>query len=166
MNENENLETVDSTTEVETDSPKYTQSDFDKQFSQARKKWEKDSQEQIKKAQQLAQMDESQRKQQELDDALKKISELERKASVDANMKEAIKVMASRGVPAELADILVTDDNEQTLANIKVIEKAIKDEVNAQVKAKLGGSAPKQGAEINKEMTREQFQICNVLCRN
>jgi hypothetical protein len=162
MDENKAPITEDSTSDTDAVETKYTQSDFDKLFSQARKKWEKEAKEQITKAEQLGKMDAEQRKQADLEEALKKIAEYEKREAINTNMKEASKIMAARNVPLELADLLVTEDNEKTLENIKVVERAIKNQVAALAKDLQKGNTPQAGSTVSGKVTKEQFSKLNI----
>lgn len=163
-----NPELEDSTSEEQEleNQPKYTQSDFDKLFSQARKKWEKESQKQLTEAQKLAKMSEEQKSQHELESRIKELEEKERQLAIRENQVTCLKVMAEKGIPTSLVDLIVHEDADTMNDRIKTVSKAIADAVNAQVKAKLGTTTPKQGTDINKEPTKEQFQKLSLSQKN
>ena len=88
-----------------------------------------------------------------------KIQELEEKLSAfeqEKNRSELKSVLASRGLSAEFADIvLITNDLEESQANIDKLDKLFKAAVKAEVEKRLAGNAPKGNAVTSTELTQE-----------
>ena len=88
-----------------------------------------------------------------------KIQELEEKLSAfeqEKNRSELKSVLASRGLSAEFADIvLITNDLEESQANIDKLDKLFKAAVKAEVEKRLAGNTPKGNGVTPTELTKE-----------
>ena len=79
----------------------------------------------------------------------------------ERNKSELKSVLASRGLSAEFADIVViSDDIEASQANIDKLDKLFKAAVKAEVEKRLAGNIPKGNgnsgpAEITKETAKK-----------
>ena len=95
-----------------------------------------------------------------------KIQELEEKLSAfeqEKNRSELKSVLASRGLSAEFADIvLITNDLEESQANIDKLDKLFKAAVKAEVEKRLAGNTPKGNGVTPTEITREDAKKMSI----
>ena len=95
-----------------------------------------------------------------------KIQELEEKLSAfeqEKNRSELKSVLASRGLSAEFADIvLITNDLEESQANIDKLDKLFKAAVKAEVEKRLAGNTPKGNGVTPTELTREDAKKLSI----
>lgn len=162
----ENAETTNETTTETEQKTSWTkeevdallQSETDRRVTAALKKAEKKKAEAVKEAQKLASMNEEQRFQHELEQREKAIAEKEKQLALAENKAEASKALASRGISAELVDLVVTDDAETMLGRINVLEKAFKASVKSEVEKRLATTTPKKNLPMSGTLTKEQFR--------
>ena len=135
------------------------QREGDKRVSQALAKQKKQYEKQIS----LSKLDGDEREKAEKD---AKIQELEEKLSAfeqEKNRSELKSVLASRGLSAEFADIvLITNDLEESQANIDKLDKLFKAAVKAEVEKRLAGNTPKGNGVIPTELTREDAKKMSI----
>ena len=138
---------------------KLLQSESDKRVSQALAKQKKQYEKQIS----LSKLDGDEREKAEKD---AKIQELEEKLSAfeqEKNRSELKSVLASRGLSAEFADIvLITNDLQESQANIDKLDKLFKAAVKAEVEKRLAGNTPKGNGVIPTEITREDAKKMSI----
>ena len=138
---------------------KLLQSESDKRVSQALAKQKKQYEKQIS----LSKLDGDEREKAEKD---AKIQELEEKLSAfeqEKNRSELKSVLASRGLSAEFADIvLITNDLEESQANIDKLDKLFKAAVKAEVEKRLAGNTPKGNGVTPTELTREDAKKMSI----
>lgn len=129
------------------------QSETDKRVSQALKTQQRKHEKELS----LSKLDGSEREKAE---AQNRIAELEEKLAefqIERNRSELKSVLASRGLSAEFADIiLINDDIEVSQANIDKLDKLFKDAVKTEIEKRLAGNAPKgNGTNATAEITKE-----------
>ncbi len=128
------------------------QSESDKRVQQALKTQQKKHDKEMS----LSKLDGSEREKAEKDN---RIAELEEKLAafeIEKNKSELKSVLASRGLSAEFADIIViNDDIEASQANIDKLDKLFKAAVTAEIEKRLAGNAPKGNGSGNVEITKE-----------
>ena len=132
------------------------QSETDKRVTAALKTQQKKYEKQLS----LSKLDGDERAKAEKDARIAELEEMLREKDIATNKSELKSVLASRGLSAEFADIVViNDDIEQSQANIDKLDKLFKAAVKAEVEKRLAGNAPKGGAAstATETMTREQF---------
>lgn len=129
----------------------------DKRVTDALKKQEFKNKKKLEEAKKLAQMDEAQRYEYELQQREAAIEEKERELALAENKAEASKILATKGISAELVDFIVAEDAETMMSNISLLEKEFKKSVRAEVEKRLAGNAPKKGLGQNKTITKEDF---------
>ena len=169
-NTNTNTNTgVDTTTENNT--PKtYTQEEVDKLLQQegdrrvteALKKAEKKNQDKVKEAQRLAQMNEQEKYEYQLQQREEAIKAKEKELSLAENKNEASKILAEKGISLSLVDFVVADDADTMKANIDLLDKAFKASVKAEVEKRLGSNNPKKNLQSEGSITKEQFRKMNI----
>ena len=135
------------------------QKEGDRRVQQALAKQKKQYEKQIS----LSKLDGDEREKAEKD---AKIQELEEKLSAfeqEKNRSELKSVLASRGLSAEFADIvLITNDLEESQANIDKLDKLFKTAVKAEVEKRLAGNTPKGNGVIPTELTREDAKKMSI----
>ena len=135
------------------------QKEGDRRVNQALAKQKKQYEKQIS----LSKLDGDEREKAEKD---AKIQELEEKLSAfeqEKNRSELKSVLASRGLSAEFADIvLITNDLQESQANIDKLDKLFKAAVKAEVEKRLAGNTPKGNGVIPTEITREDAKKMSI----
>lgn len=129
----------------------------DQRVSQARSRWEKETTKKLTEAQKLAAMSQEDQYKYKLEQKEIELAAKEREFNLKESKIEGMKILAEREIAADLVEFIVHEDADIMMANINQLDKFIKATVAAQVKARLGGSAPKTGLNNNAEMTKEQF---------
>lgn len=158
--------TEGTSTEIETSTPKtYTeeevqqllQKETDRRVTSALKKQEKKNQIAVREAQKLAQMNESEKYEYQLQQREEAIAAKEKELALMENKNEASKILADKGLSLTLVDFVVAEDADTMNKNIKTLEQAFKASVKAEVEKRMSGSTPKKGVSVNKQMTPQEF---------
>lgn len=134
------------------------QKEGDKRVSEAMKKAERKSQARIKEAEKLAQMNEEQKYQYQLEQREKAIAEKEKELAVAENKATASQVLADRGISAKLVDMVVAEDADEMMDNINLLESAFKESVKAEVEKRLASTTPKKNLPLDTQITKEKFR--------
>ena len=157
--EQKETEQKETKTYAEEDILKLIESESNRRVSQALAKQKKQYEKQIS----LSKLDGDEREKAEKD---AKIQELEEKLSAfeqEKNRSELKSVLASRGLSAEFADIvLITNDLEESQANIDKLDKLFKAAVKAEVEKRLAGNTPKGNGVAPTELTREDAKKMSI----
>lgn len=104
----------------------------------------------------LSKLDDNERAKAEKDNRIAELEELVAQFQIDKNKSELKSVLASRGLSAEFADIVIISDNiEASQANIDKLDKLFKAAVKAEVEKRLAGNAPKGNGGSPAEITKE-----------
>lgn len=162
-------ETTDTST-TGTETKTYTQEEVDallqregdKRVTEALRKAERKNAERVKEAQKLAQMNESEKYQYELEQREKAIEEKEKALALAENKNEASKILADKGLSLSLVDFVVAEDAETMNDRIKVLDKAFKESVKREVEKRLGSSAPKKNLPPDETITKEQAKKMGI----
>ena len=161
--QNTGVDTTDtSTTGTETKTytqeevDKMLQSEVDRRITSALKKQAKTNEAKIKEAQKLAQMNESEKFQYELEQREKAIAEKEKALALAENKNIASQILADKGLSLSLVDFVIAEDAETMNSNIRLLEKAFKDSVKREVEKRLGSSAPKKNLPPDETITKEK----------
>lgn len=141
------------------------QREGDKRVTEALKKAERKNAERVKEAQKLAQMNESEKYQYELEQREKAIEEKEKALALAENKNEASKILADKGLSLSLVDFVVAEDAETMNDRIKVLDKAFKESVKREVEKRLGSSAPKKNLPPDETITKEQAKKMTIIQR-
>lgn len=141
---------------------KMLQSEVDRRITSALKKQAKSNEAKIKEAQKLAQMNESEKFQYELEQREKAIEEKEKALALAENKNEASKILADKGLSLSLVDFVIAEDAETMNSNIRLLEKAFKDSVKREVEKRLGSSAPKKNLPPDETITKEQAKKMGI----
>ena len=169
-NQNTGVDTTTDTSTTGTETKTYTQeevdkmlqSEVDRRITSALKKQAKSNEAKIKEAQKLAQMNESEKFQYELEQREKAIEEKEKALALAENKNEASKILADKGLSLSLVDFVIAEDAETMNSNIRLLEKAFKDSVKREVEKRLGSSAPKKNLPPDETITKEQAKKMGI----
>jgi hypothetical protein len=132
------------------------QSETDKRVNQALKKQQKKYEKEIS----LSKLDDNERAKAEKDNRIAELEEQLAQYHIERNRSELKSVLASRGLSAEFADIvIINDDIEASQANIDKLDKLFKNAVKAEVEKRLAGSnAPKGNGSGAAEITKDSVK--------
>ena len=149
---------------------KYTDADvnalIDRKFAEWQKKQDKaveDAKAKEKEAAKLAQMNENQKKDYQIEQMQKELNEFKRKDTLAEMSKTARKMLSDENisVPDELLSMLVTTDAAQTKTAVDSFTKLYKEAVEDAVKNRLRGNTPTTGtggaatlSEIDKRLKK------------
>ena len=125
------------------------QKEADRRVTEALKKAERKNQEKVKEAQKLAQMNEQEKYQYELEQREKAIVEKEKALALAENKNEAGKILAEKGLSLSLVDFVVAEDAETMNKNISLLDKAFKQSVKQEVEKRLSSSTPKKNLPLD-----------------
>lgn len=158
--ETQATETQESTprTYTEEEVRELLQKEGDKRVSEAMKKAERKSQAKIKEATKLAQMNEEQKFQYELEQREKAIEAKEKELALAENKATASQILADRGLSAQLVDMVVAEDADEMMDNINRLDSAFKASVKAEVEKRLATKTPKKNLPLDTHITQEQFR--------
>lgn len=167
----ENKEVVETgAPEEEATEKTYTQSELDallqaetdRRVTAALKKAEKKNAEKLREAQKLAQMNETEKYEYELQQREAAIAEKERELALAENKAEASKILAEKGISLQLVDFVVAESAEDMKANIDLLDRAFKQSVKEEVNKRLAGNAPKKGLPVDKAITKQDFMKMSI----
>ena len=169
-NQNTGVDTTTDTSTTGTETKTYTQeevdkmlqSEVDRRITSALKKQAKSNEAKIKEAQKLAQMNESEKFQYELEQREKAIEEKEKALALAENKNIASQILADKGLSLSLVDFVIAEDAETMNSNIRLLEKAFKDSVKREVEKRLGSSAPKKNLPPDETITKEQAKKMGI----
>lgn len=143
------------------------QSEADKRVSQALKTQQKKFEKEMAKNASLSQLQGAEREAAEKESRIAELEEMVAQMNIEKNRSELKSVLSSNGLSAEFADIIqITDDIEESSANITKLNKLFKAAVKAEVEKRLAasGGAPKGASTsvANGEITKEQFKAMSL----
>lgn len=133
------------------------QRETDRRVTAALEKQQRKNEAKIAEAQKLAAMNESEKFQYQLEQREKAIEEKERALAMMENKNEASKILSERGISLSLVDFVVAEDADTMKANIDLLDRAFKASVKAEVEKRIGSSAPRKNAPVDKQMTKADF---------
>lgn len=142
------------------------QSEADRRVTEALKKQERKNAEKMREAEKLAQMNEQQKYEYQLEQREKALAEKEKALALAENKNEASKILAEKGLSLQLVDFVVAESAEDMNANISLLEKAFKASVKAEVEKRLGSSSPKKNLPPDEAITKESFKKMSILEQN
>lgn len=166
MEENTNSNVVDIEQEVEEvktytedEVLKLIQAEADRRTNQALAKQQKKYEKQLS----LSKLDGDERAKAEKDNRIAELEEQLAQFHIERNKSELKSVLASRGLSAEFADILlINDDIEASQANIDKLDKLFKAAVKMEVEKRLAGNAPKGNGGGTTEYTKETAKKMSI----
>lgn len=136
----------------------YTDEEVDAIIERRFAKWQKQQDQKVAEAAKLAEMNATQKAEYEREQALKKLAEYERRDAVRQMTDESRRQLREAGVdvPDEVVTVLVGEDAEATKAAVDGFAEAFKAAVEAEVKRRLAGGAPRAGSDAG-GMSAEQI---------
>jgi hypothetical protein len=139
------------------------QSESDKRVQQALKTQQKKHDKEMS----LSKLDGDEREKAEKDNRIAELEEKLAKYEIEKNRSELKSVLASRGLSAEFADIIViNDDIETSQANIEKLDKLFKAAVTAEIEKRLAGNTPKGNGSGGVEITKENAKKMSLAAMN
>ncbi|MDO4549116.1 MAG: DUF4355 domain-containing protein [Clostridia bacterium] len=138
---------------------KLVQSEADKRVTQALAKQKRE----YEKKMSLTQLDGQARQDAERDMKIAEYEEQIRTFKLEKNKSDLKAVLATRGLPVELADVIeVGEDAQKIQGRVDVLDKAFRAAVQAEVKSRLTATKPKVGSSEPATITREDFRRMTV----
>jgi hypothetical protein len=134
------------------------QRETDRRVTEAMKKAERKKEAAVKEAEKLARMNEDERYQHELEQRELAIAEKEKQLAMAENRATASDVLASKGISTKLVSLVLAEDAEDMMDNIKVLEQEFNASVKAEVEKRLASSTPKKNLPPDGNITRESFR--------
>lgn len=110
-----------------------------------------------KESEKLSKMNETEKYEYELNQREAAIAEKERQLLLAENKNTASKILVEKGLSLELVDFVLAEDANTMDKNIKLLDKAFKASVKAEVEKRLGSKAPVKQMGDPTALTKEQF---------
>lgn len=138
--------------------PKYTDADVDALIGKKFAKWQEQQEAKIAEAAKLAEMNAQQKAEYERDQLQKELDDLRRKDAVSGMMTESRKQLQEKGISVDdaLLSRLIADTAEETKASVDAFSELFNAAVEAGIKERLAGKAPKATTPA-KAMTRDDI---------
>lgn len=144
-------------TENKTYTAAEVESMIDSRISKAYDKWQKKASAQISEADKLARMSESEKASYEISQREKALADKEKALAVQENKIQAAKVMSDKGISLAFLDFIVSDDADAMMENIKLFQKELQRNVEAEVRKRMASGTPKVGG-ASVELTSDTFR--------
>lgn len=141
----ENNEVKTTYTKEEVD--KLIQAEADRRVTSALKKAKKEAENDKAEAIKVALMDEQEKAKYELEQKEKTLAEREKNITLIENKNKAIETLNSKGIDISLADIVVSDNEEDMNKKIDILTKTFNECVKKEVENRLSSQSPKKGGE-------------------
>ena len=129
----------------------FTQEELDKivqgRIAKERKAWEKQLEEQQTEAQKLETMSEKEKKKYQEEKRIKDLDDREAAITRRELTAQAKVQLADKGIPTELAEILILTDADSCKKSIETVEKAFHSAVQKAVEEKIKGREPMKKAK-------------------
>ena len=158
----EKPETPENKTYTQAELDALLQSEVDRRMTMLQKKMEKKNQEKVKEAEKLAKLSEQERFEYELEKREKAIAEKERQMALMENKAEASKALSERGISIALVDMVVAEDADTMMENIKTLETEFKKSVKEEVEKRLSTTTPKKNLAPDGTITKESFRAMKL----
>lgn len=138
----------------------FTQEELDRivqgRIAKERKSWEKQLEEQQTEAQKLEKMSEKEKKKYQEEKRIKDLDDREAAITRRELTAQAKVQLADKGIPTELAEILILTDAESCKNSIEIVEKAFQTAVQRAVEERIKGREPMKKAKDAK-LTDEEL---------
>lgn len=138
----------------------FTQEELDKivqgRIAKERKSWEKQLEEQQTEAQKLEKMSEKEKKKYQEEKRIKDLDDREAAITRRELTAQAKVQLADKGIPTELAEILILTDADSCKKSIETVEKAFQTAVQRAVEERIKGREPMKKAKDAK-LTDEEL---------
>lgn len=165
--ENNTNTTGTESTQVQENTPKtFTEEEvnrlIDQRVTQAIQTQQKKAEKKIAEATKLAQMNEAEKYEYQLQQREEAIIAKEKELVLATNRAAADKVLAERGIPLTLVDFVVAEDAETMKANIDALDTAFKEAVKGEIEKRLASKTPRQNMPTDTELTLDQFHKLSI----
>lgn len=139
---------------------KWLQSEKDRHFSKSLETWKENNLSTIVEEEIKKRYPEETEEQRQLRELKTQLEQLQRERQREAIRNQAYKQANEKGLPLELLDFFVADDEEKTIANLEVFEKVWNAAVQAQVNQtfKANGREPHRSSEPSQNDLEAQYQ--------
>ena len=139
---------------------KWLQSEKDRHFSKSLETWKENNLSTIVEEEIKKRYPEETEEQRQLRELKTQLEQLQRERQREAIRNQAYKQANEKGLPLELLDFFVADDEEKTIANLEVFEKVWNAAVQAQVNQtfKANGREPHRPSEPSPNDLEAQYQ--------
>lgn len=154
----EQAENTEARTYTQDEVNELLQKEGDKRVTEALKKAERKNAARVKEAEKLAQMNEGQKYQYQLEQREKAIQEKESALALAENKAAAAQVLSDKGLSPALVDLVVAEEADVMNERIDVLEKAFKASVKTEVEKRLTSTTPKKNLPMDGAITQEQFR--------
>lgn len=138
----------------------FTQEELDRivqgRIAKERKSWEKQLEEQQTEAQKLEKMSEKEKKKYQEEKRIKDLDDREAAITRRELTAQAKVQLADKGIPTELAEILILTDADSCKKSIETVEKAFQTAVQRAVEERIKGREPMKKAKDAK-LTDEEL---------
>ena len=158
----ENIETTEQVETVEVKNEKtFTQEELDKILNKKFAQWQKKTEEAKLEAERRAKLTEAEK----LAEERKEFEALKKQFEYEKRVNSTSKVLASKNLPVEFADFLISDSDEATTQRVDLFKNAFNEAVEKLVNERLKGNTPKVGTSKTLEVTKEQFKKMDLMQR-
>ena len=161
VNSTEGTEQTKTYTQEEVDA--LLQAETDRRVTSALKKQAEKNKAEMKEAEKIARMNESEKFQYELEQREKAIAAKEKELAMAEMKNEASKILSEKGISLSLVDFIVNSDAEVTKSNIDILDKAFKASVKSEVEKRLSSNAPKKNLPLDHTLTKEEFKKMGIV---
>lgn len=167
VNENNNAVDNNNAAAVQEETKTYTQeevlaliqSEADKRVTEALKTQKKKYDKELS----LSKLDGDEREKAEAQNRIAELEEQLAAFQIEKNRSELKSVLASRGLSAEFADIiLINDDITASQANIDKLDKLFKEAVKLEIEKRLAGNVPKGNGGSPVAITKETLSKMSI----
>ncbi len=140
---------------------KYTDEDVDRIVKSRLAREREQAKKEKEEAEKLAEMNATQKAEYKAEQLEKELAEYKRKDALTEMSKEARKMLAEKdiNIPDELLSMMVTTDAQETKQAVDGFAKLFKDSVDAAVKARLKGDAPRVGSGTSSPVSEIEKRI-------
>lgn len=140
----------------------FSQEELNQLLADEKAKWEQDAAAKIEaaksEAEKLAKMTADEKAQFELDKRIKELEDKEQSIALRELKAETLKTLSEKGLPADVLDLVLADNAENTLKKVETFKATFDKAVQAAVDERLKGKSPNLGTGTSiEEQAREQF---------
>jgi len=118
------------------------------EMEKARSAWEDEMRRSIENAVAEAKRQESLSEDEKIAERMKALDERERRIGMMENRTRAAQMLAEKGLPVKMAEVLTFEDGEACDRGIEMLDSAFRQAVQAEVVKKLGSEKPAAGSPV------------------
>lgn len=170
-NENKTQDTEIQETEKKTyteeEVAKMLQAEADKRVTEALKKAEKKFNDKLEEEKKKAAMDESQKKEYELQLKQQELDAKIKELNLEKSKNEATHLLNNQKLPLDLLDFVVDEDSDTMKAKVNNLAKVFNESVNKAAEARLEVNTPKRGSDKQVgKYTDEEWKKLSIFQKN